>query len=55
MSTGLFGDQLDIVLSRDIYLGRDDFSVPEMLDYWDTWAAASLIGGGFSSARAVAR
>ncbi len=47
------GDQLDIVLVSDVYFGRGDFSVPEMLDYWDTWAATSLAGGGFSFARAV--
>lgn len=47
------GEQLDVVLSADIYLGRGDFSVPEMLDYWDTWAATSLVGGGFSFARAA--
>ncbi len=47
------GDRLDVVLSSDIYFGRGDFSVPDMLDYWDTWAATSLTGGGFSFARAV--
>jgi DcmR-like sensory protein len=47
------GDQLDVVLSSDIYLGRGEFTVSEMLDYWDTWAAASLAGGGFSAARIV--
>ncbi len=47
------GDQLDIVLPADIYLKRSDFSTPDMIDYWDSWAAASLDGGGFPSARAV--
>jgi len=47
------GNQLDIVLPSDVYLGRGDFSVPDMLGYWDTWAATSLAGGGFSSVRVV--
>jgi MEDS: MEthanogen/methylotroph, DcmR Sensory domain len=47
------GNQLDIILSSDVYLGRGDFSVPDMLDYWDSWAATSLAGGGFSSFRVV--
>ena len=44
--------QLNIVSSSDVYLGRGDFSVPEMLGYWDGWAATSR-DDGFSSARAV--
>lgn len=47
------GHQLNILLSSDIYLGRSDFSIPEMLDYWDTWVGGSLRGGGFSAVRAV--
>lgn len=47
------GDQLDIVLSRDIYLGRREFSLPELLGYWEMWATTSLVGGGFRAARAV--
>lgn len=46
-------DQLDIVLASDVYLGRGVFSVPEMLGFWDTWAAKSLAGGRFSFARAA--
>lgn len=46
-------DQLDIVLSSDIYFGRSDFSVPDMIDYWDGWAGSSLADGEFSVARAV--
>jgi MEDS: MEthanogen/methylotroph, DcmR Sensory domain len=49
------GDQLDLVPARDIYLGRGEFSVANMLNYWDSWAATSLAGGEFSFARASAR
>jgi hypothetical protein len=45
--------QLDIRLSSDLYVGRSDFSIPEMLGYWDTWVAGSLSSGGFPAARAV--
>jgi hypothetical protein len=47
------GHHLDIVSSTDVYFGRGDFSVPEMLDYWRAWAATSL-ADEFSSACAVA-
>lgn len=47
------GDQLDIVLSREIYRERGDFSVPDMIDYWESWLAAALVGGRFSVACAV--
>lgn len=33
------GDQLYIVLSREIYRERGDFSVPDMIDYWESWLA----------------
>lgn len=46
-------DQLDIVLSSDVYFGRGDFSVPHMIDYWDGWASSSLAGGEFRFVRAV--
>lgn len=46
-------DQLDIVPSRDVYLGQGDFPVANMIDYWDTWAVTSLAGGKFSFARVV--
>ncbi|MGH3976263.1 MAG: hypothetical protein ACRDS9_23505 [Pseudonocardiaceae bacterium] len=47
MDVASAGDQLDIVLPADIYLKRSDFSIPDIIDYWDNWAAASLGGGGF--------
>jgi hypothetical protein len=48
------GQQLDLLLSADIYLGRgDEFSPQEMLDFWDGWASASLNDGEFGFARAV--
>ncbi|MGH3798986.1 MAG: hypothetical protein ACRDTD_02430 [Pseudonocardiaceae bacterium] len=47
------GEQLDVVSPSDIYFGRGGFSVPEMLDYGDAWAATALVGGEFSFARAV--
>lgn len=46
------GDQLDIILANDVYVQRADFSVPDMLGYWDTWATTSL-GAGFPAARVV--
>ncbi|MGH4007958.1 MAG: MEDS domain-containing protein [Pseudonocardiaceae bacterium] len=49
----LASDQLDIVLVRDVYLRRSNFSIPGMLDFWDGWAAKSLADGRFSFARAA--
>lgn len=43
------GHQVDIVSSSDVYLGRGDFSVPDTLGYWDSWAATSR-DDGFSAA-----
>lgn len=45
------GDQLDVVLPSDIYARREEFTVPEMLGFWENWAATSLGNGGFSAAR----
>jgi hypothetical protein len=47
------GDQLDVVSSRDIYLGCGEFSLSELLGYWEIWATTSLAGGGFRAVRAV--
>jgi hypothetical protein len=47
------GHQLDLLLSSDLYRGRNGFSVQAMLDYWDMWVRGSL-SSGFSTARAVA-
>jgi hypothetical protein len=47
------GDQLDVILSRELYLGRGDFSFQDMIDYWESWATAALVGSGFSVACAV--
>lgn len=46
-------DQLEVVLSSDVYFGRSAFSVDDMIDYWDGWATKSLAGGGFPLVRAV--
>lgn len=47
------GPQLDIVLLSDVYLRDGQFSVPEVIDYWDIWVAGSLSSGGFPAARVV--
>ncbi|MGH3692635.1 MAG: MEDS domain-containing protein [Pseudonocardiaceae bacterium] len=47
------GEQLDIILPHDVYVELGEFSVPDTLGYWDTWATSSLAGGGFSAARVV--
>lgn len=47
------GPQLDIVLPSDVYLRDGQFSVPEVIDYWDIWVAGSLSSGGFPAARVV--
>jgi hypothetical protein len=52
-NAALTNDQLDVVLSSEVYFGRGEFSVAGMLDYWDAWAASALAGGRFPVARAV--
>lgn len=53
ISAALADDQLDVVLSSDVYFGRGEFSVAGMLHYWDAWVASALAGEGFLVARAV--
>jgi hypothetical protein len=47
------GDQLDVAMSSDTYLGRGSFSGPGMLEFWDQWASGALDGGRFPFARAA--
>ena len=35
ISAALADEQLNVVLSSDVYFGRGEFSVAGMLDYWD--------------------
>jgi hypothetical protein len=45
--------QLDVLSPKEIYLGQRDFSVPDLMGFWDSWAATALSTGGFSFARAT--
>jgi len=46
--------QLDIWSSNETYLRRGDFSIQEMLDFWDDSVGAQIADGDFPFVRSVA-